>query len=971
MHYTCGHEQIRDEQCDYVGDGPLPYMLACKNYEYRRLYPDRQCGTGGFYCKHLPTDGPYLDGLYEDLQRANNYVEATNAKLKWLNEKLAEFKKVAERLNLPEEQQKRHRAWPILHGKFAEVLKDQSEALKARNKLNATIDEAQQWLHYRNLLQEQNYFPLRSTFVPSSCKAPLELQAQLPEDAAHGSQQNALNFVPVAYGVDHNPLGFVPIASGTQDDPVNSAPAAQPIDHDGSIQGVRHPEQPHPSSEGETIRVAHVQPPSQIDVGDARQESEVEALATAPHNGDQTVQHRAKGGKQPRTVFPPSVRLDPPQSQSRKQKNPSPAISIDTDEAAPRRSTRVRGKKMNYAESEGSASPGTSPVKGSDPSYPVELSASPESDNAVTQPRQGSQQTLRQADSASTSRGSNGSLSNMIETFAMRQKRAETSGEAARTIPRPETSLTAPGNAGDQSEMPSIERDYSIEKQSKSRGKLQKKPSSAKRTVPFPTPEAVYAAARVADDLRPITELEARVVAANRAAAAGEAFDPGHLTTLERKLLPTIRASAANKAAVQARLKATESRTQDTESRVQDTESGSQDKNPSKNQLRRTKSAPNVANRKSTGPPKRLGSALERPSPVDVVSGQQLRPDAQSAGSTYGETQGYPRPARPFVFNAHLQPTQNDSQNNSSSPLLPAPQFPVALSGQAKKKMKRKRSALDEQLTREAVGGGGFAGRRVVSDGTGLRNSDGEYSSFSSGVGAAAAGDMRGSSMADSTAAGTVYGMTGGIGGSMADNRAMGTVYDLTADTAGGMANTMAQGTVYGTTGGMGGSMADSTAPGTAYGMTADMAPGINNTMMQGTAAGSAPGFGTPSYDSMAQSMNASFEMWAGPQTNPLYAATEPVKRALPASSPAPSTKRVRLSLPGEGTTMMQPNYDDATPFAPTLQPNPMSESSPWCYPIVWRSVDKFSSIPITCVQRRCHFQRCARHAKYDRFSRV
>ncbi|KAK4498895.1 hypothetical protein PRZ48_009405 [Zasmidium cellare] len=66
-HHSCGCTKLFEEECDYAKEletAPFYLKVACPNYTIARRYPEFECGKGGLYCANTP-DASYLDSVVE------------------------------------------------------------------------------------------------------------------------------------------------------------------------------------------------------------------------------------------------------------------------------------------------------------------------------------------------------------------------------------------------------------------------------------------------------------------------------------------------------------------------------------------------------------------------------------------------------------------------------------------------------------------------------------------------------------------------------------------------------------------------------------------------------------------------------------------------------------------------------------------------------------------------------------------
>ncbi|KAF2161890.1 hypothetical protein M409DRAFT_58671 [Zasmidium cellare ATCC 36951] len=92
-HHSCGCTKLFEEECDYAKEletAPFYLKVACPNYAVARRYPPFECGKGGLYCENTP-DATYLDQVFDFKTKLETEAMATD---KYINEYIHPRRKI-------------------------------------------------------------------------------------------------------------------------------------------------------------------------------------------------------------------------------------------------------------------------------------------------------------------------------------------------------------------------------------------------------------------------------------------------------------------------------------------------------------------------------------------------------------------------------------------------------------------------------------------------------------------------------------------------------------------------------------------------------------------------------------------------------------------------------------------------------------------------------------------------------------
>lgn len=321
-HHTCGCTRLFEEECDYAKELDTPFYLkvACPNYAMSRKHSAFDCGKGGAYCANVP-DAAYLEYVF-DLKIKHE------TDVKWLDKHIEEVIHPRRRLILATLEQDFAGHLPSIKQaymsspQYLEVDRAWMAMLKKKAEIVDKAAKAVEILRYARdfyLLQRQmlgisaGNMPALPDVLRNFSVAPLN------PSAAPLLQRNAVNTAP--------PLQAPRMGIGTSTKSSN-----------GLIQ-------PQPR------RLYSLHGPDPFGRPPVRAKSTHEEVQQPP-------------------LPVPSVKASPPKRGARAKKTEAVDNNADETPSDLRRSTRVRGKKVNYNEpSDEYTSAPSSPEKSDISSY--------------------------------------------------------------------------------------------------------------------------------------------------------------------------------------------------------------------------------------------------------------------------------------------------------------------------------------------------------------------------------------------------------------------------------------------------------------------------------------------------------------------------------------------------------------------------------------------------------------------------
>ncbi|EMC95204.1 hypothetical protein BAUCODRAFT_530240 [Baudoinia panamericana UAMH 10762] len=319
VYFACGHSRIVYNDCAVATTTGLPYFnrTLCPNYTIDHQQAPNPCGLGGFYCSHDQA-GTLFDQYYAQFRAAENSLRNADMVLANIRSKVPRLRQEVQRSGMTPKQLRAHHSVITFTNQLNRSTQQQAAALRA-------IAAAQ-----KILLQGIAYYQLRAQWVQNG-----------------GNPANFLPFVPsVEYGqVPTQPRDRMYLP-GTQAPAAPNLIASENTSSQPTQQALipitRYPLSPDRSDElaAPTYNTPILPNPYPV------------PASFPPSSGD------------PPPMQPPVLPANR-DGRRRKARTPAPLRkdSVIELEDSVRRSTRVRGKRVSYAESSDSASREASPIK--------------------------------------------------------------------------------------------------------------------------------------------------------------------------------------------------------------------------------------------------------------------------------------------------------------------------------------------------------------------------------------------------------------------------------------------------------------------------------------------------------------------------------------------------------------------------------------------------------------------------------
>ena len=394
-YYACGHNKIFERECELADAHPFWIKIACPNYQSQSARPNGGCGAGAYYCRET-REGPFLDGVHETLDQAQDEMKQIDARFQNLKNVAFAFSKSANQAGIPHEVRRRHPAYNNILAGQNQVIQQRREANQRRMQAMATIQDSMAYFQRRaqhRLNGNADAFP--------AFTLPSVVQPRLPDAFAYPPVHQA-------------PAPKFPRMSGAVSVTNQAIDVSQDaVPHQGHIDRVRQQEDP---LYGDNIyvtprRVARRIGSPEMHFGHAQlQEKETAESGSARKKRGRPRRIIEQGDTEGQTGFP-----------GRSPKRPR----MPEGSSNIRRSARNRDKKVSYAESEGSSfrsrnpSPNKSEISDASPSR-SDWTGSPAKSEEM--PRKGRRELKREINELNTvkiSRASS-SLGSMIDDWKKR-----------------------------------------------------------------------------------------------------------------------------------------------------------------------------------------------------------------------------------------------------------------------------------------------------------------------------------------------------------------------------------------------------------------------------------------------------------------------------------------------------------------------------------------------------------------------
>lgn len=334
VYFGCGHSRIIYQDCELARQADIAFWNRelCPNRHSASEHPKYLCGQGRFYCSESP-DGALLDLACSEAREAAADMARIDALLVQSQGAAGALVARMNAASLPQHQRDRHPLTLELMARHANLTTQKLALHKKRSDAERLLQQAQGW--YKNRLQHQA--GQRSGPFPTLVSG-LDVYGKAPSETIG---------TPSVQGRP-NEAGYIGI----------------PILRPEQRQLMTNVLQPNPAAPAPALTTA-AQGQSQRGSGDG-----LSALHNLAQQAEEARRRPASGAVQPprRAEQSPTHSREVAASESAEKPSKRRAVAKElddkgADEGSIRRSARVRGKKVNYAESLGSVSREASPDK--------------------------------------------------------------------------------------------------------------------------------------------------------------------------------------------------------------------------------------------------------------------------------------------------------------------------------------------------------------------------------------------------------------------------------------------------------------------------------------------------------------------------------------------------------------------------------------------------------------------------------
>ncbi|KAK4550325.1 hypothetical protein LTR36_003292 [Oleoguttula mirabilis] len=343
VYFACGHNRIYSNDCELAlaSQNPFYHKFACGNYHIEARHPpNQQCGNGKFYCSQSK-DGPFLDHAFDMGERIAVALTNNDTQLGELKIAAQRFSKEATELNIPPQAWRTYQSYVEIDAAHFDLMQKRQGLQKSQLEARTILEQARAHIRQRGQHQQSGGIGIFPPFVPSAefvNRVPAELQAQ----------QNQVGNAPHQLDVSSSDAGSSNVnsywLSGTQ-----ALPSDNPYASQQHMQMLPSPVGSHTTVAFKPLYNTSTFPPEARRI---MEEQRVEAQRQNPQMQPPPSMYR-KGGRPKRYTGDDDTQTQLPRPRGRK-------VTVGREDSMPedaetvRRSARVRGKKVNYAESGGS-----------------------------------------------------------------------------------------------------------------------------------------------------------------------------------------------------------------------------------------------------------------------------------------------------------------------------------------------------------------------------------------------------------------------------------------------------------------------------------------------------------------------------------------------------------------------------------------------------------------------------------------
>ena len=408
VHFACGHSDIIEKECDLADDQPLYLKVACPSYRIDSVKSTGACGLGKYYCRQS-TEGQYFEKVHKLLVQAQADVDDLDRKLRYLKATIVRFHTSANKEGVSMEARKAHPSYTYLYSRHEQFKLQRKDANEKRVVSLMVIQEA---INHHGKRMEH----ILNGYVgdmPAFTLKPI-LAAKLPAELQLG---------PQAQTISNESAPFKP---------ADQVVAARTMDHSAA-------DLPH---EGPNARRSLDSEIGEDIISTPRKTTQVVQDTAAVQEGfvESPISARKKGRHPRRNLEPNTLEL-PPYARNLNLASPNKQ-GVLNETSNVRRSARVRGKKVSYAESETSSisrgySPEKSDISGFSPARSDQTVSPVKSEKSV---QRDSTELAKEAEELydTRTRRSGGSLGKMIGNWKRRSDLAAGAPQQQQGSPRTE-----------------------------------------------------------------------------------------------------------------------------------------------------------------------------------------------------------------------------------------------------------------------------------------------------------------------------------------------------------------------------------------------------------------------------------------------------------------------------------------------------------------------------------------------------
>lgn len=341
VYFLCGHDRIIEQTCEEAREMQDPFFLkvSCPNYRRESLRPDQYCGTGKYYCRQTD-EGPALDAIQQRYNESASKVKYYEAQLKHAQTLATQFKQAARVQGIDDYASKQLPAYRKIAFMGEQAVKLSQQAQQDTQQLKTFILSAVEQLKLR-----QQHVATASESAPPALVLPPEALPRIPSELAmQMAGQSFASHLQRAPGQSYVSAQAINVSD-------YGPPQAQ------KQQQVRRDQSPV-ESEGSNINVVPRRPLNAQLSTLAQEILERQRADAYRDTGIVPATHASKPRGHAKRQIEQDTLRDTPTPPSKKKASRKPRTILSEEPNDVRRSTRVRDKKVSYAESTGS-SPGS------------------------------------------------------------------------------------------------------------------------------------------------------------------------------------------------------------------------------------------------------------------------------------------------------------------------------------------------------------------------------------------------------------------------------------------------------------------------------------------------------------------------------------------------------------------------------------------------------------------------------------